>query len=156
MAQPDRETVYAALLTLLTGALGPVSGGGNGSFQTVTRRFLTITNSKDANAPYLIQVQKHEKSDTIKGLPTVHTYSVDLLIYIAYGFGDDVVPDTALNTLVTAVEGAVKPSLVTGFQQLGIPVSSVVVNGQIEYDNMTGTTGDWGLALVPLEIVANY
>ena len=153
MAQPDRETVYAALLTLLTNALGPT---GSAAFQTVTRRFISITNTKSANAPYLVQAQKREKSETPKGMPTLHTYSVDLYVYINYGLADDTVPDTILNGLVTAIEGALGPSLVTGFQQLGIPVSSVVVNGDIEYGNMASTTGAWGIAVVPVEFVPNY
>ena len=149
MSQPDRETVYAALFTVLQNALTT-------TFNTYTRRFITVSNADTANMPYLLQVQKAEESQTVKGMPTLHKYFVDLLIYINYGSETSVVPATALNALVTAIENAVGPSAVTGFQQLGIPISSVVVNGKIEYDDMAGTDGNWGIALVPLEIVPNY
>ena len=153
MSQPDRETVYAALLTLLQNTVGT---GSPAAFTTVTRRFVTVSNAQPANMPYLIQVQKAEESQTVKGMPTLHKYMVDLLIYINYGSETSVVPETALNALVTAVENALAPNPVTGWQQLGIPVSSLVVNGKIEYDDMAGTDGNWGIALIPIEIVPNY
>ncbi len=154
MAQPDRETVYAALQTLLQGLLTTASPAG--PFVTVTRRFATVSNTPAANMPALTQVQFKEHSLTVKGLPTVHTYTVHLLIYCDYGASKTAVPDTTLNGLVTAVEGALAPNPVNLFQQLGVPVSSVVVNGEIEYANMAGTSGVWGMALIPLEIVANF
>ena len=149
MAQPDRETVYAALFSLLQTNLGS-------AFGTYTRRFISVTNTVSANAPYLVQVQAGEKSETVKGMPTLHTYTVHLLVYVNYGVDESVVPDTTMNSLVSSIETAVGPSLVTGFQQLGIPVSSVLINGPIDYANMAAISGQWAIALVPVEIVANY
>lgn len=149
MAQPDRETVYAALLTLLSTALGT-------TFLTYTRRFTAVTNFAEASAPALLQVQAAEDATTKKGLPTVHTYNVTLLLYAFFGGASDTVPATGLNALVTAVEAAVGPNLATGFQQLGIPVSSVVVSGKIEYGDQAAASGMWSVALVPIQIVATY
>lgn len=154
MAQPDRETVYAALQTLLVAALGPSPG--SATFQTIQRRLLTITNAVPASAPYLLQVQATERSETKKGVPTVHTFTVNLLAYAYFGDGDAVVPDIVLNGLVTAIENACGPNMATAFQQLGIPVSSVVINGIISYFDMAATSGTWSLARVPVEIVATY
>ena len=149
MAQPDRETVYAALFSLLKTALGT-------TFNTYDRRFKAVSNIQSANAPVLLQVQASEKADTKKGLPTVHVYTVHLLLYSFNGGASEAVPDSQNNALVTAVEAALGPNLATAFQQLGIPVSSVVVNGQIEYGNMAAQSGMWSAALVPVEICATY
>ncbi len=147
MAQPDRETVYAALLTLLETGLGT-------TFKTYSRRLVALNSYPPASAPVLFQVQNAEEQPSVKGLPSVRTFTVHLVIGANYGGTTTVIPSTALNNLVTAIEGAIGPSLATGFQQLGIPISSARINGKIEYWDQVPTASNWSAALVPIELVA--
>ena len=159
MAQPDREAVYAALLSLLTATVGPTAGGGNNTFLTVQRRFITIFEADQAMAPYLIQTQIGEEIKTLKGVPSKRTFNVLLYCYIDFGGESSVVPDTALNNLVTQLEAALAPNAATGYQQLtvqGVQVSSVVVNGKVDYLTNTGNANTWAMCVVPVEIVATY
>ena len=156
MAQPDREAVYAALLSLLTATVGP---GGNSTFLTVQRRFITIFEAEQAMAPYLIQTQIGEEIKTLKGVPSKRTFNVLLYCYIDFGGESSVVPDTALNNLVTQIEAALAPNAATGYQQLtaeGVQVSSVVINGKVDYLTNTGNANTWAMCVVPVEIVATY
>ena len=148
MSQVDREDVYSALFSFLQGMQAPA-----GPFQTIGRRLKQIESCQEANAPYLFQIQKGESSETPKkGVPTKKTFKLDLAIYHYGGQDETVVSSTPLNELVTAVEDQLAVNAATNFQQLGIQVSSVRVNGQIQYfENILGA---WWAAVVPVEIVA--
>jgi hypothetical protein len=155
VSQPDRETVYAALLTLLNTALG------NGNpFKTVSRTLKPINGFPPGQAPALFQTQGLEDIAQKKGQPAVRTFHVRLVVYSfsgAAGTAGIPIPfTTALNNLITAIETAVTANMATGFQQLGIPVSSCLINGKIDYFEQAATSGEWSAAIVPLEIVATY
>ena len=149
--QPDRETVYGALNTVLSDAL---TVGSPPSFVTVDRKILTAQNFSRANQPGLFQVQKSETYTARKGVPPVRKFLADLVIYNYTGQDNTAIPSAALNGLVTAVENALAPNVATAFQQLGVPVSSCIINGTIEY--FEGVLGVWAVAVVPVEIIANY
>jgi hypothetical protein len=148
--QPDRETVYQALATLLGGLVT----GAPGAFKTVTRRIQPLNAWQPVSSPYLFQVQETEKPTTLKGVPTSRKFALKLVVAANYGESATRVPSTVLNGLLTAIEGILGPNAATAFQQLGVPVSSAVINGTIEI--FEGVLGQWTAAIVPVEIQANY
>jgi len=147
-AQPDRETVYAALKTLLDGL------GNGGPFVTVSRRIVQIEDFSKDNAPAIFQTQLTEPNTALKGIPTVRKFDVALTIFSYTGNEIDKIISTPLNALVTAVENILGPDAATAFQQLNVPVSSVQIQGPIQY--FEGVLGTWGVAVIPVEIIANY
>lgn len=153
MSQPDRETVYQALFTLLNAAIGPSPG--NNTFLTVSRRIVQIQDTPGAsNAPYLFITQRTETYKTTKGVPPVRKFKAWLTVYSYTGDDALVIMTTALNACVTAVENTLGPDAATAFQQLGVPISSVLIDGEIEY--FEGVLGVWAVAVIPVELVANY
>ena len=151
MPQPDRETVYQALNDLIKNALGP--SGVTPTFKVVDRRVVSIGNTPPPNMPSLHQVQKVEPRIPVKGRPTIREFKVDLLIYNDFGSGKTVVPSTSLNALVTAVENVLLPNAASSFNQLGIPVSSVLLD-TIEY--FEGVNNVVSVAVMQVQIVANF
>lgn len=148
MAQPDRETVYQALIAFLVSALGPT---GSATFGTINRRLLPLTDNMPPNGPFLFQTQKTEGFVVSKGVPPVRTFNAELWIYDNFGSDPDVIPSTHLNALVTAVENSLQPAAYSAFQQLAALVSSVLVSGKIEY--YEGVLGQWGVAIIPVQLV---
>ena len=156
MTQPNRESVYAALASLLTSAIG-----GSNPFNVVSRILVPVNGYPIGNAPALFIVQSGENIKQTKGIPPVRTFTVHLVVYYYQGGAgsstpSQIPPVTSLNNLVTEIEGAIGPNLATGFQQLGIPVSSCYISGRIEYWEQVPTSGNWSACLVPVEIVATY
>ncbi len=124
-----RETIYAALFARVAGAADFVATG---------RR--------------LFMRQKSELAVvTTPGAPAVWTLSVEIAIVCAGAPG--VVPTTALNPLVDAVEAALAPLTTTGMQDLGLPtmVQHAYIAGRIEYQD--GAQPDQAVAVIPVEIL---
>jgi hypothetical protein len=151
MAQPDREQVYQALFTLLNDALGPA--GSTPTFQACSRRIVQLDGTPPANLPALYQSQVDEPRQPVKGIPALRIFKAELTVYVDFGEGTDAVPSTNMNALVTAIENTLLPNPVSAFQQLGVPVSSVLI-GSIKY--WEGVLGVLMVAVIPVEIVANY
>jgi hypothetical protein len=148
VSQPDRETVYAALMSVLTANL-PAN-----TFNIMSRRIQQVENVDPANMPALFQVQKEEDFVTLKGVPSLRQFDASLVIYVDFGDDQNAIPSTPLNAKVTAVENALGPSAVNAFLQIGVPVSSCYINGKIEY--YEGVLGNKCVAIIPVRIMANY
>lgn len=152
MSQPDRETVYEALFTILNNVLGPT--GTSPLFAFASRRISGVEAMASANMPAMYQSQRNEAYKAIKGLPQVRRFRADLILYANFGADDTAIPSSSLNGLVTAVENVMGPNMATAFQQLGVPVSSAMIDGNIEYHE--GVLNVFAVAVVPIEIIANY
>ena|SRR5690348_8647776 len=144
----SREPIYSALFSTLQAALLAPAG----PFQTVSRRWQDPAQLSPADRPALFQVQKEELASTsVAGLPLNWKLSLDLVIYSAGANDSSTVPSTELNSLLDAVETAVR-SITPGLaQSLGGKVTDCRIEGKIEIvENVQGSTA---LAVVPVGII---
>ena len=143
-----REPIYSALFATLQAALLAPAG----PFQTVSRRWQDPAQISPADRPALFQVQKEELASTsVNGLPLNWKLTLDLVIYSAGASDSGSIPSTELNSLLDAVEVAVR-SVTPGLSQsLGGRVTDCRIEGKIEIvENVQGAVA---LAVVPVEIV---
>jgi hypothetical protein len=139
----NRETIFAALFVLASNAA---------NFNTKSRKLKHWSDVSPADQPALFQAQGKEIAVSRYRLPTLWTLHASLYVY-AHQSSLDVLPSTALNNLVGAIELALAPDLFSGEQTLGGLVSHCRINGQIETDE--GVLGDQAVAIIPIEIMAN-
>jgi hypothetical protein len=143
-----REQVYSALFATLQGALLAPAG----PFKTVSRRWQDPTQLSPADRPSLYQVQKDELIGTsVNGLPLHGKLDLDLVLYTAGDSGPNSVPSTELNSLLDAVEAAVRNATPGIAQSLGGKVSHCRIEGRIEI--VENVQGEMALAVVPVEIL---
>jgi hypothetical protein len=138
-----REQIYAALWGL---------GASAATFATANRRLRHWTDVDPAEMPALFMSEKGSLGE-IKalGAPTVWVLYADFYIYV-HSSDPYSAPATALNPLMDAVEAALKPSLVTGLQDLGLMVRHAYIRGKVETDE--GVLGDTAIAIIPVEILS--
>ncbi len=140
----DRETIYAALWLLASGAW---------NFATASRRLRHWSDVSAVEQPALFMSEKgglaHAKA---LGTPIVWTLYADFYIY-AHSNDPYMAPSTILNPLLDALEEALAPSPATGLQNLGLPqmVQHAYIAGKTETDE--GVFGDQAIAIVPVEIL---
>lgn len=143
-----REQIYSALFATLQAALLAPAG----PFQTVSRRWQDPTQLSPADRPSLYQVQKDELIATsVNGLPLHAKFNVDLVLYTAGDSEPGSIPSTELNTLLDAVETAIRSATPGIAQSLGGKVSHCRIEGKIEI--VENVQGSMALAIVPVEIV---
>jgi len=143
-----REQIYSALFAVLQGALLSPAG----PFKTVSRRWQDPSQVSPADRPSLYQVQKEELAGTgVNGLPLTARMTVDLVLYTAGDSEPNSVPSTELNTLLDAVEAAVRSATPGIAQSLGGKVSHCRIQGKIEI--VENVQGFMALAVVPVEIL---
>jgi hypothetical protein len=145
----SRETIYSALFSILqTALLAPA-----GPFNSVGRRWRDPGQISPADRPALFQVQKEELALTaVNGLPIHWKLSLDLFLYTTGASDSGSIPSTELNSLLDAVEAAIRSATPGLAQSLGGKVSDCRIEGKIEIvENVQGTIA---LAVVPIEIVA--
>jgi hypothetical protein len=143
-----REQIYSALfVTLQSALLAPV-----GPFNTVSRRWQDPSQISPADRPALYQVQKEEVASTaVNGLPISWKATLDLVLYTSGDSSPSSIPSTELNTLLDAIESAIRNATPGLAQSLGGKVSHCRVEGKIEVvENVQGSVA---LAVVPVEIV---
>ncbi|HWX56673.1 MAG TPA: hypothetical protein VN176_18975 [Verrucomicrobiae bacterium] len=144
----QREQIYSALFTMLQSALLSPSG----PFKTVGRRWQDPGQISPADRPALYQVQKDEiaKTSSVNSVPISWRIGVDLVFYTSGDASPNTVPSTELNTLLDAVESAIKAATPGLAQSLGGKVSHCRIEGKIEIvENVQGTMA---LAVVPVEM----
>lgn len=140
----NRETIYQALFDKLS----TVS-----NFQTKSRRLKHWDDMSRPDMPAFFMSQKIETPEQEKKLPTKWRLSVDVVIYVHTGGDHSVTPSSLINPILDALELKLKPNPITGYTTLDIPgVSHCWMSGAVEYDE--GVLGDFGVAIVPLEILA--
>lgn len=143
-----REQIYSALFTTLQGTLLAPAG----PFKTVSRRWQDPSQLSPADRPCLYQVQKDELSGTsMNGLPIHAKLNVDLVLYTAGDSEPNSVPSTELNTLLDAVEAAIRSGAPGIAQTLGGKVSHCRIEGKIEI--VENVLGAMALAVVPVEVL---
>ncbi|WP_213308182.1 hypothetical protein [Paraburkholderia sacchari] len=139
-----REPLYLALFAKLAAIPGLVT----------TSRRLQHWNDVPASAqPALFQAQKKETQTPRKGLPAKVTLHCDIYLYVNTGNDMSVTPATTINPLMDAIEAALAPDPLTGFQTLGGTVSHCWIEGEIASDE--GLLGPQGVLIIPVNILTN-
>jgi len=133
--------VGTALFTALQKATG---------ITNAVRQLLAATDLGAANMPALEVVAKTEVAERRGvGIPIVWTIHYFAFIYASTADPGNLA-ETQINTLLDAVETALKPSPATGKQTLGGVVFDCRINGPIERD--PGFTSGIGAAAIPIEV----
>lgn len=144
-----REAVMSALVALLEGVAFAQPVNGATGFVSISRRLKLWSNVAKSQRPALF-VAEHREQQTYQNeaLPAKTTLSVDLFIYIDSS-DPNAVPAIALNTIIDAVEAALKPA--SGARQtLGGLVSHCRIDGAVLKD--PGDLDGDGLLWIPLKI----
>ena len=144
-----REQIYSALFNVLQSALLSPAG----PFKTVSRRWQDPAQISPADRPALYQVQRDElaRTSNINAVPIAWRATVDLVLYTAGDAAPNFVPSTELNSLLDAVEAAIKTATPGLAQSLGGKVSHCRIEGKIEI--VENVQGAMALAVVPVEIL---
>lgn len=144
----SREQIYSALFSTLQSALLTPTG----PFKTVSRRWQDPSQIAPADRPALYQVQRDELAATgVNGLPTSWKVTVDLVLYTVGDSAPNSVPSTELNSLLDAVEAAIKSATPGLAQSLGGKVSHCRLQGKIEI--VENVQDSMALAVIPVELL---
>lgn len=141
----SREQIFAALFALASGA---------SSFTTKSRSVRHWADVAPAEMPALFQEQQKQRGTVNRPAPTKWTFYADLIIYVSESSSTDDV-STALNNVVDQVVLALEPSVTSTSQTLGGLVTDCRVQGEIEIHEGRGDGGRLGIAVIPIEIIAN-
>lgn len=137
----SRETIYTALLTFLQKAVG---------FNTVTRVPIPEADIANANFPILEQYASREVAIQ-QGMNLPPKWNIKQTLMVFASTTDLPNVDTALNKLLDAIEAALAPSPITGYQTLGGVVTSCRFVGTISKD--AGFQSGIGAAAIAIELV---
>jgi len=142
-----RETIYAALFGLLSGVPG---------FNKTGRRLLHWSEVAHADQPALFLVQSNQAPQQAgRGLPPKWLLRAELFVYVNVGEDPNAIPAQQLNTLVDAIDVALKPAagsdLVNNVQTLGGLVSHCWIDGEVEV--FDGALGPQAVAIIPIAIL---
>lgn len=124
-----RETYYEALFAFLQ-TLGPVAGGGNGTFAVVDRRVILLEKAKNGELPALYMSVGNQKTEQLRGVPPKRSLSAMVYLY-ALNTDRHLSAGIALNGLIDALEQAIDPFPAT-VQTLGGIVSHCWIEGETE------------------------
>ena len=148
-----REAIMSALLIKLAGVVfaAPISGQTN--FVTLSRRLKLWSDVPKSQRPALFIAEHREQpayqNEALAAKTTLH---VDLFVYIDSS-DRNTTPAIALNTILDAIETALKPGpLDNNRQTLGGLVSHCRIDGQVLKD--PGDLDGDGLLWVPLKLLA--
>lgn len=144
-----RETIYAALFSLLQG----LTLGGSPAFKTAARTLPPIDQFQSEESPGVFTLQKDEAPTHVRQVPAIWTLALDVYIYISTATPEGgAAPATILNPLVDAVVNVLVPVQQGQIfeQTLGGLVSKCRVSGKVQYGE--GITGNYAVAIIPIEI----
>lgn len=144
----SRESIYAALFTLVSGTTGIKTSG---------RRIRPWEEVSFSDQPALFQVQKSEEAKVVTHIPTVWTLKVDLVLYVNNSGQDSgpgaVAPMTIANPIVDAIVTALLPNPATSNEQtLGGLVIRCRIDGEIVTDE--GALGNQAVVVIPVTLFA--
>jgi len=136
-----REPIMVALFAKLSAIPGVI---------TSSRVLETIASVSPAEQPALFLAPRSQVAMRVRGLPT--RWVIDVAVYVYTNRGNDltVVPDTAMNTILDAIEAALEPAPGVEVQTLGGLCDQVLIEGVVETDE--GALGDQAIAIVPVRI----
>lgn len=150
----NREAIYTALYTLLSGITYVDNNGQTVPLKTFSRR---LQHWNKANVAYplpaLFLAQGNERHEVpVKGLGNVIYMTPKVYLYVSSP--DPVTPGTVLNPILDQLQGlfptGTRTDYATGKQTLGGLVQHAQILGELlTYE---GTLGDLEVAIVPLEL----
>jgi hypothetical protein len=146
MSAPTREQISAAFFALVAGAA---------DFTATSRRFVHWDQVNETQMPFLTMLKTGEvRARQSEGLPSL-TINAHVFIYLSVGMDPEDVPDTVMNLLLDALDGAVAPSgadaLNGNKQTLGGLVSHCYPLGPVFVD--TGDIDGKAVAAIPFQIL---
>ena len=146
MPTATREQISVAFFDLIKGAA---------DFAATSRRFVHWDQVNETQLPFLTMLKTGEqRGRQSEGLPTL-TINAHVFVYLSAGMDPEDVPDTAMNTVLDAIDAAVAPSgadAVGGNRQtLGGLVSHCYPVGPAFID--TGDVDGKAVAAIPFQIL---
>ena len=135
-----RESIYAALFTLVSAAPG---------LFTKSRKLLHWNDVPASQRPALFMAQRRETAMQVTGRPTVWTLQVDLYVYVST-LGNDY-PGEVLNPILDAITAQLDYPFAGQPQTLGGLVQWARIEGSIETDE--GTLGNDAVAIISVSIL---
>jgi hypothetical protein len=142
----SRELIYSTLFALVADAA---------EFTTTSREARLWSDVAPAEMPALFQQQGNQTATTNRPAPTKYLLTVDLIIYACEATAGDNLTVTVLNNLVDAVIAKLDPPPGMPCQTLGGLVTDVRVQGAIDVHEGRNDNGRIGIAVIPVEILAN-
>ena len=139
-----REPIMAALFAKLSSISGLALSG------RVLRHYNEL---RPADQPALFLSPRTQTATQQRGLPTKWVIDVSVYVYVKRA-GNDVVPDTQMNTILDAIEAALIPAGGVEVQTLGGLCDHCWIEGAIETDE--GVLGDQAIAIVPIRILVSF
>ena len=142
----SREQISVAFFGLIAGAA---------NFTATSRRFVHWDQVNETQMPFLTMLKTAElRGRQSEGLPTL-TINAHVFVYLSAGMDPEDTPDTAMNTLLDAIDVAIKPSgadaLNGNKQTLGGLVSHCYPFGPVFID--TGDIDGKAVAAIPFQIL---
>ena len=146
MTAATREQISVAFFNLITGAA---------DFTATSRRFVHWDQVNETQMPFLTMLKTGEvRGRQAEGLPAL-TINAHVFVYLSAGMDPADVPDTAMNTVLDAIDAAVAPSgadaLNGNKQTLGGLVSHCYPLGPVFVD--TGDIDGKAVAAIPFQIL---
>jgi hypothetical protein len=146
MSAPTREQISAAFFALVAEAA---------DFTATSRRFVHWDQVNETQMPFLTMLKTGEvRARQSEGLPSL-TINAHVFIYMSAGMDPEDVPDTAMNSLLDALDAAVAPGgadAINGNKQtLGGLVSHCYPLGPVFVD--TGDIDGKAVAAIPFQIL---
>jgi hypothetical protein len=146
MTTVTREQISVAFFDLIKGAA---------SFTAGSRRFVHWDQVNETQMPYLTMLKTGEvRGRQSEGLPTL-TINAHVFVYLSAGMDPEDTPDTAMNTLLDAIDTVVAPSgaaaLSGNKQTLGGLVAHCYPFGPVFVD--TGDIDGKAVAAIPFQIL---
>jgi len=146
MPATTREQISVAFFDLIKGAA---------DFTATSRRFMHWDQVNETQMPFLTMLKTGEqRGRQTEGLPAL-TINAHVFVYLSAGMDPEDVPDSAMNTLLDAIDTAVAPSgadaLAGNKQTLGGLVSHCYPFGPVFID--TGDIDGKAVAAIPFQIL---
>jgi len=137
----NRETIFVKLFSLISGVA---------SFVTTSREVRPWSDVTPSEQPALFMGQGDQNVTVKVGLPSRYDMHVEFYLYCNRGSDPDELAATQLNNCLDAIQLALKPSPITGYNTLGGLVFNCVIEGRIETDE--GLLGPQSVAIIPVKI----
>ena len=146
MTAPTREQISVAFFDLVKGAA---------DFTATSRRFVHWDQVNETQMPFLTMLKTGEqRGRQSEGLPAL-TINAHVFVYLSAGMDPEDVPDSAMNTLLDAIDTAVAPggadALNGNKQTLGGLVAHCYPFGPVFVD--TGDIDGKAVAAIPFQIL---
>jgi hypothetical protein len=146
MTAITREQISVSFFDLIAGAA---------DFAATSRRFVHWDQVNETQMPFMTMLKTGEaRGRQSEGLPTL-TINAHVFVYLSAGMDPEDVPDTAMNALLDAIDGAVAPSgadAINGNKQtLGGLVAHCYPLGPVFID--TGDTDGKAVAAIPFQLL---